>query len=170
VPNIEIKAVYPDLFKARRIAKSLKVRFAGRDRQVDTYFKVSQGRLKLRESSLSGAQLVPYVRPDRPGPKMCDYAVIPVTDARKVKRLFQNLLGVDAVVVKQREIFLAGNVRIHLDLVRGLGTFIEFEAVYRKDSPRNRKIEISKVEKLLRAFEIPSKSLLKNSYREMIKK
>ncbi len=37
MPNIEIKAHYPDLAKARRIAKQLKARFVGRD-QASRYF------------------------------------------------------------------------------------------------------------------------------------
>jgi len=38
-------------------------------------------------------------------------------------------LGVRGVVVKRRHIWLWQNVRIHLDEVSGLGTFVEFEAV-----------------------------------------
>ena len=38
-------------------------------------------------------------------------------------------LGVRVEVGKRREIFLYHNVRIHLDEVARLGTFVEFEAV-----------------------------------------
>ena len=168
MPNIEIKAVYPNQSKAEKIAKGLKARFVGRDYQVDTYFRTKAGRLKLRESRLSGAQLIPYMRPDQKGPKTCNYAVIPIREPRKVKALFRTTLGIDAVVEKRREIFLAGNVRIHLDRVKNLGDFLEFEAVFQNDSPRVRRTEKLKVEKLLRAFEVPPKSLLRNSYRELI--
>jgi adenylate cyclase class 2 len=170
MPNIEIKAKYPDLSKARRIAKGLKTRFEAQDLQVDTYFKTHAGRLKLRESSRGYAELIPYQRPDQKGPKTCHYAVIPVKEPRKVKSLLRTLLGVDAVVEKKREIFLVKNVRIHLDRVKNLGNFLEFEAVFKNDSPGNRKAEKAKVEKLLRAFEVSPKNLLKNSYREMVKK
>ena len=37
--------------------------------------------------------------------------------------------GVRGKVVKRRQIYLYHNVRIHLDTVEGLGTFVEFEAV-----------------------------------------
>jgi predicted adenylyl cyclase CyaB len=43
-------------------------------------------------------------------------------------------LGVRGVVRKRREIHHYHNVRIHLDDVEGLGTFVEFEAVL---SPHN---------------------------------
>ena len=97
---------------------------------MDTYFRTRAGRLKLRESSLSGGELIPYLRPDAGGARRSDYRVIPVDDPPGVKALLTELLGVHRVVVKQREIFLAGNVRIHLDRVEGLGTFLELEAVF----------------------------------------
>ncbi len=170
MPNIEIKALYPDLAKARRIAKGLNAWFKGRDRQVDTYFVTRKGRFKLRESTLGGAELIPYLRPDRRGPKKCDYAVIPVQDAPKVKKLLKALLGTDEVVEKQRDIYLVGNVRVHLDQVKGLGNFLELEAVYQGDTSRKRAIEESKARKLLEIFEVPRKNLLENSYREISKR
>jgi adenylate cyclase class 2 len=170
VPNIEIKAVYKDLSKARKIAKGLGARQGGRDRQVDTYFKIPAGRFKLRESRRVGGQLIPYRRPNQKGPKTSDYVLIPLPDPSKTKNILASLLGIDAVVEKQRDLFLLGNIRIHLDRVNGLGNFLEFEAVFKKDTARNRKIEKAKVEKLIQLFEIAPKALLKNSYRELIKK
>jgi adenylate cyclase class 2 len=170
MPNIEIKARYPDLSKARRIAKGLHALFKARDRQVDTYFRTRMGRLKLRESSRGYAELIPYMRPDQKGPKTCHYTVIPVKEPHKVKALLLSLLGLDVAVEKQRDIFLLGNVRIHLDKVKNLGHFLEFEAVFRKDSAQNRKKEKSKVKNLLRVFKVSPRALLKNSYRELVKK
>jgi adenylate cyclase, class 2 len=170
MPNIEIKAKYPDLSKARRIAKSLRARFKGCVHQTDTYFISRTGRLKLRESSQGEAELIPYQRPNQKGPKTCNYAVISVKEPGKTKELFRSLLGIDVVVEKNREIFLAGNVRIHLDQVKGLGNFLEFEAVFKTDSLKNRKTETTKVKKLLAVFEVPAKALLKNSYRELVKR
>ena len=170
MPNIEIKAFYKDLGKARRIAEKLGARYQGQDRQVDTYFKVPAGRFKMRESRRKGAELIPYRRPNSRGPKTSDYVLIPLPDPGKTKGILASLLGVDAVVKKQRELFLLGNVRIHLDRVQGLGEFLEFEAVFKKDTPRIREKEKAKVEKLIRAFEIPPEDLLKFSYRELVKR
>jgi predicted adenylyl cyclase CyaB len=170
MPNIEIKARYSDLAQARRIAKQLKARFVGRAKQVDTFYKVSQGRLKLRESSLKGAELIPYVRPNVRGPKTSQYVVLPVTDPTKTKLLFKGLLGVEGVVEKTRDLFLLGNVRIHLDQVRGLGNFLEFEAVMPKDSAKIRRAETRKVEKLLKIFQVSPKDMIDISYRDMLKR
>ncbi len=128
--NLEIKARCRDLAAARERARRLASRELGLDRQVDTYFRVPRGRLKLRESSLSGAQLVPYLRPDVEGPRRSDYRVVAVEDPESLKRLLTAILGVHRVVRKQREILLHENVRIHLDRVEGLGEFLELEAVF----------------------------------------
>jgi predicted adenylyl cyclase CyaB len=127
--NIEIKARCADLAAARAVARRVASEHVGLDHQVDTYFRTRTGRLKLRESSLAGGQLIPYLRPDRPGPKRSDYQVVPVPDPPVLKRILSEVLGVHRVVQKRREIFLCENVRIHLDRVEGLGDFLELEAV-----------------------------------------
>jgi adenylate cyclase class 2 len=166
MPNIEIKAKYRDLEKAKQIARNLDAKHVGVDHQVDTYFRTPTGRLKLRESTLSGAQLVPYMRPDQAGPKKSDYLVIPVSDPENCKKLFDQILGIEAVVDKTRDIFLIDNVRVHLDIVKNLGIFFEFEAVY--NNAALEKQEYAKVEKLMGLFNIPSEDLLTGSYREMV--
>ena len=131
--NFELKARCADLTLARERAEAIATRWLGVDEQVDTYFRVATGRLKLRESSLSGAQLVPYLRPDAPLARRSDYVVIPVPEAERTKALLSELLGVHRVVRKRREIALYQNVRIHLDRVEGLGDFVELEAVWDGD-------------------------------------
>ena len=169
MPNIEIKAKYDRLELAQNIALELKAEFVGQDHQIDTYFQTSTGRLKLRESSLSGAQLVPYLRPDQSGPKRSDYLVVPIADAVEFKRLFSAILGVDVVVDKIRDIYLIDNVRVHLDQVKDVGNFFEFEAVYQDTSEASEKSEYAKVEKLMKAFRIKDSDLIQGSYREIVK-
>ncbi len=128
--NLELKARCADLHAARERARAVATEWLGVDEQVDTYFVTRAGRLKLRESSLSGGQLVPYFRPDQRGPKRANYQVIPVEDAAGLARMLAAMLGVHRVVRKRREIALYHNVRIHLDRVEALGTFVELEAVW----------------------------------------
>ncbi|EKD52282.1 MAG: adenylate cyclase [uncultured bacterium] len=167
MPNIEIKAAYPDHDRAKKILMSLNAKHVGTDHQIDTYFFSPQGRLKLRESSLSGAQLIPYMRPDQQGPKKSDYLVIPIVDPEACKRLFTQILGQDVVVDKIRDIYLIDNVRVHLDQVKGLGLFFEFEAVYQNahDEPT----EYHKVRELIAIFGIREQNLINGSYRELVK-
>ena len=88
----------------------------------------------MRESSLSGGQLVPYLRPDQPGPRRSDYRIVPLPDPVGTKVLLTEILGLHRVVDKWREILLVGNVRIHLDRVECLGSFLELEAVFDGDA------------------------------------
>ena len=160
---MEVKARCADLEGLRRRAAALATRHLGVDHQVDTYFHTRAGRLKLRESSLSGAQLVPYRRADAAGPRVSDYQVIPVPDGGATRDLLAALLGVRRVVRKEREIFLWHNVRIHLDRVDGLGTFMELEAVY-DGRPESEPAERRKVEHLLKELRIPQSDLVPTSY------
>lgn len=165
--NIEIKARCADLEAARAIARDLATEHIGLDRQIDTYFTTRSGRLKLRESSLSGGQLIPYLRPDQAGPKRSDYQVVPVPAPGELKRLLTELLGVHRVVEKEREIFLVDNVRIHLDRVVGLGEFLELEAVFDASAeaePRER----AKVDALMTRLGVAPGDLLEISYEGLL--
>jgi predicted adenylyl cyclase CyaB len=165
--NLEIKAPVADPAVFRERARSLATETVGTDEQVDTYFRVPRGRLKLRESSLSGAQLIPYVRPDDDGPRRADYQVLPVADPVGLKALLEAMLGVHAVVRKRREIWLAGNVRIHLDAVDGLGDFMELEAVF-DGTPAAEADEQRKVAWLMKELGVDAGELVATSYEALL--
>ena len=127
--NIEIKARLEDPRAAEAAAASLAGHQPQVLHQVDTYFNLAQGRLKLREHGEAGpAELIFYRRGDAATPRPCDYEIVPVADPGPLKALLARALGVKTVVAKERRVFLYRNVRIHLDRVEGLGSFIEFEA------------------------------------------
>jgi len=165
--NIEIKARCADPAEARRRAHSIATEHVGTDHQIDTYFETRQGRLKLRESSLSGAQLLPYLRPDQAGARRSDYRVMPVPDGPGTRELLAQILGVKCVVEKQREILLYQNVRIHLDTVKGLGTFVELEAVF-DGSPGAEAEQHRLVDKLMLELGIHEPDLVPVSYQNLI--
>lgn len=160
--NIEIKARLPSLTAAREIAVRLATQHLGHQHQTDTYFHCSNGRLKLREIAGASAQLVWYERPDETGPKTSRYCLVSVADPAGLKQALTAALGVRTVVKKNREIFLYHNVRIHLDEVRGLGAFLEFEAVLSPaDSEENGQ---EQVRCLKEQFGISPDDLLAESY------
>ena len=165
--NLEIKAPVadPEAFRAR--AEALATETVGIDDQVDTYFRVPTGRLKLRESSLAGGQLVPYLRPDDDGPRRSDYQLIPVADPAGLKALLTEMLGVHRIVRKRREIWLHENVRIHLDHVEGLGDFMELEAVF-DGTPAREAEQQRKVEFLTKELRIDPASLIATSYEALL--
>ena len=161
--NLEIKARCADLAVARKRARRVATAWVGLDRQVDTYFRTPRGRLKLRESSLAGAQLVPYLRPDLAGVRRSDYRVIPVAEAAGLKALLAEILGVHCVVRKEREIALHHDVRIHLDRVEGLGDFLELEAVL-DGSPGTEEGARRRLAFLMDALDVAEADLVAASY------
>jgi predicted adenylyl cyclase CyaB len=60
-----------------------------------------------------------------------------VPDGDVLKAALAAALGTRGVVRKRREIYFWHNVRIHLDEVIGLGTFLELEAVLAPEDDEN---------------------------------
>jgi predicted adenylyl cyclase CyaB len=165
--NIELKIRLADLDAARSVAQAIATERLGRQHQVDTYFGSRRGRLKLREIDGQSAQLVWYARPDQPGPKPSDYLLVPVAEPQMLKTALEGALGIECVVDKQREIYLYENVRIHLDEVRGLGSFLEFEAVLGPDV--DDAAGYRQLEDLFERFSLSADDLLPGSYGDMLR-
>jgi adenylate cyclase class 2 len=127
--NIEIKAHVADLDAVRAVARQLGARPHATEEQTDRYYIVDGAhRVKLRTIAGGRAELVEYRRPEGSGVRTSDYTVTPVRDEAAGLCLVPK--GRPLLIVrKRREILLWDNVRIHLDEVDGLGTFIELEAV-----------------------------------------
>ncbi len=193
--NIELKARYPDLGRAEKIALEMGAKFGGELRQIDTYFKVHRGRLKLREMSSGDpeivldplsiprrawdrgdapepvqvpgreAQLIFYERPNEPSARQSHYQIYPVSDLDKLKELLTHALGIWKVIKKTRRLFWFENVRIHLDRVEGLGDFIEFEGIVEEAQQTNAVRQ--KVERLQQVFNLSASHLISSSYAEL---
>jgi adenylate cyclase, class 2 len=165
--NIELKARLDSLAPARKIAKAIATETLGKDRQRDTYFHVPEGLMKLRESRNIPAELIYYRRPEKKRARKCDYQIVPVDNPAKMRKLLSDSLGIVTVVEKTREIYLYKNVRIHLDRVKNLGTFLEFEAVLEKPSQAAEGKRL--VAKLTKEFGIAENQLVPVSYGVLLK-
>jgi adenylate cyclase class IV len=101
--------------------------------QDDQFFRVPQGhgRLKLRRFADGSAELIHYQRPDATEARASDYVRVPVPDAEALAEALTRALGAAGRVRKRRWLLLAGQTRIHLDRVQGLGDFLELEVVLR---------------------------------------
>ena len=163
--NLELKARAVDLEKARGIAAAIGASRQGTERQVDRYFAVPAGRLKLRQSTLDGAHLVAYLRPDDHGFRVARFHRLPVTDPEGLAETLGAMLGEVARVVKEREVWWWNDVRIHLDAVQGLGSFVEFEA--RLDRIGDEAEARRRLERLMRDFEITDDDVIAGSHGEM---
>jgi adenylate cyclase class IV len=163
---LELKARCPNLRAAAARVVQLGARDAGLEVQTDTFFRVPSGRLKLREISGQQAVLIGYARPDQTGARMCNYHLAPVPDAAALKALLSDVLGVRGVVAKRRHVYLWHNVRIHLDEVAVLGSFIEFEAVL--TLPADEAAAPAQLDELCRVFEIAPADHLAPSYADLL--
>jgi adenylate cyclase class 2 len=126
--NIEIKARCADPNRMREILRKRNAAFKGTDHQIDTYFNASFGRLKLREGNIENF-LVFYEREDNEGPKESRVTLFKSQPRSSLKEVLVKSLGILVVVDKMREIYFIDNVKFHLDLVEGLGSFTEIEAI-----------------------------------------
>lgn len=164
--NLEIKAKYPSLARARKIAASIGARYAGVLRQTDTYFKVKRGRLKLREINGTKLELIFYRRANSRGSRYSDYTVLELKDRKSTKRVLDSVFERSVVVKKRRELFLFRNSRIHIDTVAGLGGFIEFEVLVLRGKRQARQLMLF----LRHKFGIDSSKLIAGSYCDMLLK
>ena len=164
VINVEIKARCANPEVVRTALRNKHARFAGLDRQVDTYFRVPNGRLKLRQGNIENA-LIAYQRPDQAGPKTSDVALAPVTNGGNLRSVLERALGVLVTVDKQREIYYIENVKVHIDQVEGLGGFVEIEAAGQADE-RDRLLE--QCREYMRLFNIREKDLVERSYSDLL--
>lgn len=127
--NIEIKAKVDDLSAVQRTASALALGPPQVIEQVDTFFAVVRGRLKVRAFPDGSGELIAYDRVNERGPKQSTYTRVECRDATALCEALARVLPVRGVVVKHREVFLVGRTRIHLDRVEKLGTFVELEVV-----------------------------------------
>jgi adenylate cyclase class IV len=164
--NLELKARCADLIAAQETVRRLGAVPGGLELQVDTYFIVPKGRLKLREITGQPAVLIWYDRPNQDGVRASGYYLAPVPDPLVLRAALASALGVRGEVHKERDIYLWQNVRIHLDEVAGLGSFLELEAVL---SPMDDEaMSRARLEQLCRALAIETAETEAASYADLL--
>jgi adenylate cyclase, class 2 len=166
IMNIEIKAKCERQDEIREILLAQNADFIGVDHQIDTYFKVSHGRLKLREGNIEN-HLIHYQREDQAGPKQADVLLFKSDPSSSLKEILVKALGVLVVVDKIREIIFIGNVKFHLDKVVDLGTFVEIEAINRDGTIGKEKLQ-EQCNFYLNMLNINLEDLLIGSYSDLL--
>ncbi len=163
---IEIKARCANPDSIREKLESLGAKAIGTDHQVDTYFTVPEGRLKLRRGDIENT-LIQYQRSNKSGPKLSNVNLYKPIDADALHVTLSAALPVLVEVDKQREIFFIENVKFHIDQVKNLGSFIEIEAIDESGD-----IEVDRLneqcEHYLRLFEVNPGDLMTHSYSDML--
>ena len=164
--NIEIKARVDDFEDLKARAQSLSDQPLKILPQEDTFFNTPKGRLKLRIQTPHQGQLIYYERPDQDGPKRSDYYLAETNNPENLKQTLSLALGVRGVVRKTRYLYMAGQTRIHLDDVEGLGYFMELEVVMR--TGQNDAEGQAIAEDLMRRLGVREEALLEGAYMDLI--
>lgn len=163
---VEIKAVCHDPDRVRKILLDHNARFVGQDHQIDTYFVVETGRLKLREGDIENS-LIYYNRPNEKRPKRSDVQLYKTQKESGLKDVLMSFLDEFVVVDKHREIYFIDNVKFHIDRVEGLGSFVEIEAIDNDGSIGEESLR-RQCDHFLEMLAIPESDLLTDSYSDML--
>lgn len=125
---IEFKASAKNLTVLENKLKKLNPDFIGEDHQLDTYFNIEYGRLKLREGNIENA-LIFYERDNIAEAKQSKVLLYKHYPNNDLKTILGKIHGIKSVVNKIRRIYFIENVKFHFDTVKGLGEFLEVEAI-----------------------------------------
>ncbi len=163
--NFEFKAHLKNEARLRATLVQLGARRVGTDHQVDTYFRVPRGRLKIREGNLENA-LIYYRRSNQTRPRRSDVEMVPLAKGNALRALLTEWLEPWSVVEKRRQIYFVSNVKIHLDRVKGLGEFVEVEAISHGQDPQKARRQAAKFRRLLG---IAHSGIVGQSYADLVR-
>jgi adenylate cyclase, class 2 len=160
--NLEIKIQLDSHELALTVLKNLNAEFVRVINQKDVYYKLPGFLLKLRIED-NEESLIKYNRDEKNTDRFSDYEVIHFKSSG-TEKFFNSIFEIEAVVEKQRTLYLYKNTRIHLDIVKNLGTFMEFETLVLegKEDAKER------FNFLVTQFGINTNKQIKCSYRDLI--
>ena len=165
---VELKARVDNHDFLRKKLSALGAEYVGVFQQSDLYFKVPEGRLKLREvKDSNAAELIYYERENIAGPKSDDAFLLRIQESEDLKKILKKILTPLIVVEKVREIYRYKGTQIHLDTVKEVGKFIEFERQTADDSSMLEQDRLI-LEKLMKKLEIDPKNLETCSYSDLV--
>ena len=163
--NYEFKAKVTDLGKLERKLLELNPVFNGEDHQVDTYFNVPSGRLKLREGNIENA-LIYYERSDVADAKQADIILYKHSPETSLKDILTKVHGIKTIVDKTRRIYFIENVKFHFDTVKNLGTYVEVEAIDETGQISTEKLK-GQCDKYFSFFELDTSDYISKSYSDL---
>lgn len=160
--NLEIKIPLDSHNLSLSVLNNLKAEFIKELNQKDVYYKLPGFLLKLRIEDDQEC-LIKYIRDEKNPDRFSDYQVIYLKSSG-TEKFFNSLFEIEAVVEKKRLLYMYDNTRIHLDTVKNLGNFMEFETLVTngKDDAKSR------FNFLVDKFNLDTKKQIKCSYRDLI--
>jgi len=168
IKNFEFKAKVDELDQYENKLLELNPVFHGLDHQIDTYFNVPIGRLKLREGNIENS-LINYDRQDTADMKQSEVILYRHEPDKALKDILVKQLGVKKIVDKKRKIYFIDNVKFHFDTVETLGTFIEVEVIDDKDAFTTEQLK-EQCDKYFHLFGLSKSQLIDRSYSDLVEK
>ena len=166
IKNHEFKAKVDTLEVYENMLLTLNPILQGTDFQIDTYFNVEKGRLKLREGNIENS-LINYDRENLLGSKKSEIILDQHEPSKALKSILELQLGILTIVDKKRKIYFIDNVKFHFDEVKNLGVFIEVEAIDsdNKFTPEELKIQCDHYYEF---FGLNESQMIDKSYSDLI--
>ncbi len=164
--NVELRSRDPEPARTLELALALGAEDQGEIVQRDTYFARARGRVKLREQTPGDDELIAHRRPDDIDARTSEYLRVAVPDAAALNAALDAAYGTIVVVAKRRRLLLWQDVRIHLDEVEGLGSYMELEAVSLPESDLS--AEHATIARLRETLEIDDVNLIEASYSDLL--
>jgi predicted adenylyl cyclase CyaB len=164
--NIEIKARVANLVGITELAAAMADQGPTLIVQDDAFYQCPSGRLKLRVFSEAEGELIFYRRADQTGPKESFYVRTRTACPESLGNTLALAYGEIGRVKKRRTLFLVGRSRVHLDVVEGLGEFVELEVVLRDGESAEDGVQEAK--QLMSALGIDASQLIDRAYVDLL--
>lgn len=163
--NLEIKVPIKNVKKLIKIVEENGGKLIYSSRQIDVYYKINNGRLKIRDSS-GEKSIIFYDRREDGSERWSNFQVMKVDNPKLWINFFDNFLERFVVVDKHRTLYHLKNTRIHFDKVTKLGNFIELETKV-VSTKRNARLEFEEICKLLN---LDKNNQVLKSYSDLLRK
>ncbi|KAG5673267.1 hypothetical protein PVAND_003328 [Polypedilum vanderplanki] len=172
--NIEIKAKLSDENEFNEKVKIAANLIGNKETEIlkqhDVFFKVPQGRLKLRYEEGKTPKLIQYARDNITGPKLSKFDILEVKDGELFEKMMNASIGTLGILDKTRHLFMYERTRIHLDKVKNGNNAVyyglEFEVMLNPDE--NIETGNKVAEELMEKFKLKKEQLMEGSYFEIL--
>jgi len=166
--NLEIKIKIRSHNDYIEKLKSIGAEYCGILNQKDIYFKVPSGILKLRIEN-EKYTLIRYNR-DEKGKRWSNYELLKLEvmhpGGENPEKYLSGIFKTETIVKKKRIFYLYNNTRIHLDVVKGLGVFLELETLL----VSGKKDAVQRFQEMLSILKINPDNQIRASYKNLIQK
>lgn len=160
--NLELKIAIESISKLEESLVEIGADLKGVLNQKDIYYKVDNGLLKLRLEN-GEASLIKYSRDEKKKDRWSNYFVLKL-EGEEVENYFNDFFQIETIVSKKRKLYIYKDTRIHLDLVEGLGEFLELETVVIESKEKAKQF----FDEIVRLLKLNTSNQIKTSYRYLV--